>query len=119
MKMNHPEAALPLIEKAIRINPGMELAHLDLGILYADAGHRDDALRELKVAVKLSPNDVKVHWRLARLYQAMGRKDEATAEFHATSSLTKSANDSVFSEIDNARAKTKPTEGTAAVPADK
>jgi tetratricopeptide (TPR) repeat protein len=119
MKLNHPEVALPLIEKTIRINPGMELAHLDLGILYADAGHREDALRELKVAVKLSPNDVKVHWRLARLYQAMGKKDEATAEFHLTSSLTKSANDSVFSEIDNARAKAKPTPGSAAAPADK
>jgi tetratricopeptide (TPR) repeat protein len=119
LKLNHPEAALPLLEKAIRIDPGMELAHLDLGILYADAGRRDDALRELKVAAKLSPDDVKVHWRLARLYQAMGRKDEATAEFHKTSGLTKAADDSVLRKIDNARAKSKPTEGAVSAPADK
>jgi len=104
MKMNHPEAALPLIEKTIRINPRIEMAHLDLGILYVNAGRRDDALRELKVAAKLSPDDVNVHWRLARLYQAMGRKDEADGEFHKTSSLTKAANDSVSSKIDNAHA---------------
>jgi tetratricopeptide (TPR) repeat protein len=102
MKMNHPEAALPLIQKAIRINPRVELAHLDLGVLYVNAGRRDDALRELKVAASLSPNDVNVHWRLGRLYKAMGRNDEANAEFQKTSNLTK-ANDSVFSKIDNAR----------------
>jgi tetratricopeptide (TPR) repeat protein len=103
MKMNHPEVALPLIKKTIGINPRIELAHLDLGILYVNAGRRDDALRELKVAAKLSPNDVNVHWRLARLYQAMGRKEEADAEFHKTSSLTKSASDSVFSKINSGR----------------
>jgi tetratricopeptide (TPR) repeat protein len=119
LKMNHSEAALPLIEKAIRINPEMELPHLDLGILDSDAGRRNDALRELKVAAKLSPDDVNVHWRLARLYQTLGRKDEANTEFHKTSSLTKAANDSVFSKLDNARAKGKPTEGAAGSPADK
>lgn len=116
MKMNHPEVALPLIEKAIRIDPRKELPHLDLGILDADAGHRDAALRELKVAAKLSPNDVKVHYRLARLYHAMGRKDEANAEFHKTSSLTKAADDSVVSKLDNARARSRATEQAAGGP---
>ena len=120
LKMNHPEVALPLIEKAIRINPDFEMPHLDLGIMYADSGRRDEALRELKVAARLNPNDVNVHWRLARLYHAMGRKDEADAEFHKTRSLTKAADDSVFSKLDNAHAKDQPTEGAApAAPADK
>src|SRR5438874_1434332 len=57
IKMNRPEIALPLVEKAIHLNPGIEMAHLDLGILYADAGRQNDALRELKLAAKLSPND--------------------------------------------------------------
>ena len=87
MKLNHPEVALPLIQKTIRIDPRVELAHLDLGILYVNDGRRDDALRELKVAAKLSPDDVNVHWRLGRLYQAMGRKDEANAEFQKTQQL--------------------------------
>jgi tetratricopeptide (TPR) repeat protein len=119
IQLNHPEAARPLIEKTIRIDPGLEMAHLDLGILDADAGRRQDALRELKVAARLSPADVKVHWRLARLYQAMGRKEEADAEFQKTKTLTKAANDSVSHKIDNAREKTKPTEGAATEPADK
>ncbi len=35
---------------------------------------------------------------------AAGAPDEANAEFHKTSSLTKAANDSVFSKIENGRA---------------
>jgi tetratricopeptide (TPR) repeat protein len=119
IKLNRPEAALPLAEKAIQMNAGMELAHLDLGILYANAGRQDDAVRELKTAVKLSPKDVNPHWRLARLYRAMGRKDEANAEFQKTSSLTKAADASIYSMIEQARAKSKPPEGTPAAAPDK
>jgi tetratricopeptide (TPR) repeat protein len=119
IKMNHPEVALPLLKQTIRLSPRMELAHLDLGIVYAKDGRQSEALRELKLAAELSPNDVNVHWRLARLYQAMGRKDEASAEFHKTSSLTKAADESVFTKLDNGRGKGKPLEGAAGVPADK
>jgi tetratricopeptide (TPR) repeat protein len=104
-QMNHPEAARPLLEQAIRIAPGMELPHLDLGILDADAGHHDDALRELKMAAKLSPNNVDVHWRLARLYKAMGRNEEANLEFRKTSSLHKAAQTTILEQLDRARAK--------------
>jgi tetratricopeptide (TPR) repeat protein len=104
LKMNLPDVALPQIQKTIRMSPRLELAHLDLGVLYLNAGRRDEALQELKVAAKLSPNDVNVHWRLARLYQTMGRKDEANAELQKTKTLTKAADDSVSSKIDNARA---------------
>ena len=55
MHLKHPETARPLLENALRIDAGQELAHLDLGILLADAGRRDDALRELSVAAKLAP----------------------------------------------------------------
>jgi tetratricopeptide (TPR) repeat protein len=62
LQTQHPEAALPLLEKAIRIDPSIEQAHLDLGILNADAGRHEDALRELKKAEKQAPTDVDVHW---------------------------------------------------------
>ena len=110
MRLGHPEAAPPLLEKAIRIDPGIELAHLDLGILYNDAGHRDDALRELKTAEKLSPNDQNVHWRLARFYQAVGKKDLAKAEFDKTRSLQKAADETIFNKLHQAQAKGKPAE---------
>jgi tetratricopeptide (TPR) repeat protein len=103
IKLNRPDTARPLLEKAILINPQMGLAHLDLGIIEADAGNNEVALRELKLAAQLSPNDINPHYRLARLYQAMGRKQEAAAEFGKTKALTKAANDSVFNQLKNSR----------------
>jgi tetratricopeptide (TPR) repeat protein len=110
MRLSHPEAAPPLLAKAIRIDPGIELAHLDLGILDADAGHKENALRELKIAEKLSPGDQNVHWRLARFYQATGRKDEAKVEFDKTRSLQKASDETVFKKLHEAQEKGKTAE---------
>jgi tetratricopeptide (TPR) repeat protein len=117
MKLNHPEAADPLIDHAIRIDPGLELPHLDRGIREADAGRREGALREFQTAARLNPEDVNAHYRLARLYQAMGRKDEAKVEFDKTNSLHKAENATVFEQLYRARAKGKPSEASDAVPA--
>ena len=110
MRLNHPEAAPPLLAKAIRIDPRIELAHLDLGILDADAGHKEDALRELKIAEKLSPDDQNVHWRLARFFQASGRKDEAKVEFDKTRSLQRADDATVFRKLHEAQEKGKSAE---------
>ena len=107
MRLQDPQATSHLLE-AIRIEPGMKLAHLDLGILYSDAGRRDDAFRELREAAALSPNDVDVHWRLGRLYQAAGMKEQAKAEFDKTRSLQKAADSPISSEPHDVQNNTKP-----------
>jgi tetratricopeptide (TPR) repeat protein len=116
MKLNHPEEARPLLEKALRIDAGQELAHLDLGILYADAGRQDDALREMKEAARLAPEDVNVHWRLGRLYRSMGKKDEAKAEFVKASGITKAADEALVNKMVGAHAKGKPAQQPATEP---
>ena len=104
LQTGHDEAALPLLEKAIKLNSELELVHLDLGILYAGAGRQDDALREMKEAERLDPADVNVHWRLGRLYRTMGKKDESKTEFDKASQINKMANDSLLGKIDRDRA---------------
>jgi tetratricopeptide (TPR) repeat protein len=116
MRLSHPEAAPPLLEKAIRIDPAIQLAHLDLGILHADAGKKEDALREFKTAEKLGPNDQNVHWRLARFYQAEGKKDEAKLEFDKTRSLQKTSDQTVLNKLHQAQAKGKPADAATGVP---
>jgi len=116
MRLNHPEAAPPLLERAIRIDAKIALAHLDLGILDSDAGRNNDALRELKIAETLNPADQNVHYRLARFYQSIGKKDEAKAEFDKTRGLQKAADQSVFDKLHAAQAKGKPEEDTPAAP---
>lgn len=119
IKLNHPELAAPLLEKAIRIDPRLELAHLDLGILDADAGRGEDALKEFKEAAALNPNDVDVHWRLARFYQAAGEKDLAKAEFEKTRGLKKAAEATIFSKLKAAQEKGKPAETSPDAPLSK
>ena len=113
MQLNDRDSALPLLEKAVRIDPKAERAHLDLGILYGDAGRREDALREFKAAARLVPGDVNVHWRLARLYQAMGKKDEAKVEFDKTNSLHKAADATVLKQLHRAQERGKPEDAAA------
>jgi tetratricopeptide (TPR) repeat protein len=116
MKLNHPEGATPLLEKAIQIDPGIELAHIDLGILYGDAGRPNEALRELKIAEKLSPGDQNVHWRLARFYQAAGKKEEAKAEFEKTKSLQKASDQTIMKKLHEAQAKGMPAQEVPGAP---
>lgn len=116
IKLNRPEPATPLLEKAISIDPGIELAHIDLGTLYGDAGRKNDALRELKTAEKLSPDDENVHWHLARFYQAAGRKEEAKAEFEKTKTLQKASDQTIMRKLHEAQAKGKPADEVPGAP---
>ena len=119
MQLNQMEDARPLLEKVVRLAPSYALAHLDLGILYAEDDRKDDALRELTAAEKLNPSDVSVHWRLGRLYRAMGKKDEAKAEFDKASTLNKAADEDLYKKIANGHARPAQAQEPAAAPADK
>ncbi|MDE3188028.1 MAG: tetratricopeptide repeat protein [Acidobacteriota bacterium] len=104
VQMNQMAAAQPLLEKAVKLDPSLALAYLDLGIVYSEAGRNEDALRELAVAAKLTPDDVNVHWRLGRLYRTMGKKEEAKAEFDKASKLNKAADEDLYKKIANGAA---------------
>ena len=110
MHLSRSEAALPLLEKAIQVDPAIGLAHLDLGSIEADAGRSEDALRELQTAEKITPNDVDVHWRLGRLYKAMGDQQKARAELEKARSITEAADTALINKITHppVRANTAP-----------
>jgi tetratricopeptide (TPR) repeat protein len=118
MQIGKSDEAFPLAENAIRIDPRIERAHLDIGILQADAGKRKEALREFKAAEKLAPEDPNVHWRMARLYQSMGMRQQAKIEFDKTSSLHKAENSTIFSKLKSAQEKGKPPEESTTLPPD-
>ena len=105
IQLNDPEPALPLLEKAVRLSPKTELAHVGLGVLYANAGKNAEALREFLSAEKLDPSDQNVHWRLGRFYKSIGKKTEAETEFQKTRSLQKAADKSIFDILHSAQEK--------------
>lgn len=119
IQLGHSSDALPLAEKAVKIDPGIAKTHMDLGIIYQEKGQLQEALRELTTAVKLTPQDSNIHWRLARLYQAMGRKEEARIEFEKTSALHKQETDTLFNQLKAAQQKDQPTDTQGAGPQSK
>ncbi|HEX8813246.1 MAG TPA: hypothetical protein VF742_14755, partial [Terracidiphilus sp.] len=77
-----------LLEQAAQADPSEWRAHLDLGILAADAGQNEEALRQMLLAAKQRPEEVNIHMRLGRLYKAMGKSAESRAEFAKANTLT-------------------------------
>ena len=110
------ENAGPLLEKVVKLNPALALGHLDLGIVLAQAGHKQEAVREMKDAARLDPNDVNVHWRLGRLYRSMDMKDEAKVEFDKASSITKATDTALVNKINVDHAKSRPAQQPATEP---
>jgi tetratricopeptide (TPR) repeat protein len=96
IQLNRMDDARPLLEKLVKLNPASAKGHLDLGIVYAEAGRAPDALREFKTAVALKPDDVNAHYRLGRLYRSMGKTAMAKAEFDKSKTLNKTADDALL-----------------------
>jgi tetratricopeptide (TPR) repeat protein len=105
IRLNRSGEAVPYLEHAVRIQPSIAIAHLDLGVIYQDQGRKEDALRELKTAERLSPADPSTHWRLGRFYQSVGRTAEAKAEFDKTRNMQQATEQSLRQQLHPAEAK--------------
>jgi len=116
LQINRASEAPPLIRKALQLDSHIGRAHLDLGILYADAGGNEDAIRELREAARLMPEDANPHWRLAKIYQSMGNKTQANLEFQKTRNLHKAENDTIMNKLKAAQDRGKPADDTIILP---
>jgi tetratricopeptide (TPR) repeat protein len=119
IQLNQIEAARPLLEKVLKLDPALGLAHLDMGIVYTGDGRNEDAMRELTEAAKLMPDEVNVHWRLGRLYRSMGKKEEAKAEFDKAGKLNNATDQELYKRIDDGRARPAQPQQPATAPAEK
>jgi adenylate cyclase len=76
-----PEEGIPLIKKAIRLDPIPHFTRFDtLGRAYFLAGRYEEAIAEYKTMVKLDPDYRDAHVGLASTYAILGREKEARAE---------------------------------------
>jgi tetratricopeptide (TPR) repeat protein len=105
IRLNRSDEAVPYLERAVRLQSSIAIAHVDLGAIYEGKGRKDDAARELKTAEKLSPDDPSIHWRLGRFYQSIGRTAEAKAEFDKTRSMQRAKEQSLQEQMRQAEAK--------------
>jgi len=75
------EEAIPVLQKAIRLNPLGETGHfLHLGIAYRVTGRFKESVSELKKALRRSPDNLFAHLNLAATYSLMGQEEEARTE---------------------------------------
>jgi adenylate cyclase len=75
-----PEEAIPLLEKAIRLNPlAPSPFYNDLGLAFRLTGRLEEAAVLYKKSLDRAPNDFWIHAALANVYIMMGRDEEARA----------------------------------------
>ncbi|MGH9840833.1 MAG: tetratricopeptide repeat protein [Blastocatellia bacterium] len=77
LKRNDAAAGLPLAEEAVKLAPGLAVAHYALGRLLLAEKQADRAPSELLMAVKLAPHSPEIRFALAQAYERAGRKAEA------------------------------------------
>ena len=76
-----PKEAIPLLEKAIRLNPFCSTTpFLHYGHALWGAGRFEEAVSAYKKSIQLSPNNIFAHYNLAAVYIWMGRDKDARAE---------------------------------------
>ena len=75
------EEAIPVLQKAIRLNPLGETGYfLHLGHAYRVMGRFEEAVSAYKKSLQRSPDNIFAHLGLAATYSMMGREQEARAE---------------------------------------
>jgi adenylate cyclase len=75
------EEAIPVFQKAIRLNPlGESSLFHNLGHAYRVTGRFEEAVSAYKKAIQRSPNNIFAHHGLAVTYIFLGRENEARAE---------------------------------------
>jgi adenylate cyclase len=75
-----PKEAIPLLEKAIRLNPlAPSPFYNDLGLAFRLTGRLEEAAALYQKSLQRAPNDFWMHAALTGVYIEMGREEEARA----------------------------------------
>jgi tetratricopeptide (TPR) repeat protein len=78
-----------LLEKAVRLDPKLAAAYLQLGVLYLQRGDSSKAVSAYLEAITANPGLVAAHYRLAQAYSRNGEKSKAQAELQIYNQLSK------------------------------
>jgi tetratricopeptide (TPR) repeat protein len=84
-----PARVRALLENAVRLDPSLAAAYLQLGILYSDRKDFPKAISAYQKAIEVSPILEEAHYRLAQAYGQTGEKLNARKELDIYSQLSK------------------------------
>ena len=75
------ERAVPLLQKALALNPGLPSGHYNLGTILQGLKRYDQARRHYELALVQQPNDAELHSNLGTVLRALDRAEEAVIHF--------------------------------------
>jgi tetratricopeptide (TPR) repeat protein len=80
-----------LLENAVRLDPKLGVAYLQLGILHAERNDLPGAISAYQQAVEVSPQLGEAHYRLAQAYRLTGENSKAHAELQLYNQIAKAS----------------------------
>ena len=80
-QIGQQQAAVVLIERAIKLKPDLVIAHSNLGNILRDLGRFEEAVAATQEAIRLQPDYAVAHNNLGLVLKKMDRLDEAVASF--------------------------------------
>jgi tetratricopeptide (TPR) repeat protein len=102
LRLNNPEKALMLLQKAVQQKSDIRIAYADIGAIYMDQKQYEEALTAFQRAVKLDPEQPDMHFRLGNLYRQMGNTAASEEEFAKSRALHKKADDALLKKLSDA-----------------
>jgi tetratricopeptide (TPR) repeat protein len=78
-----------LLEKAVRLDPHLDAAYLQLGIVFAEQGNIPRAISAYQSAIDGNPSMEEAHYRLAQAYRKAGESAKASREIELYQQLSK------------------------------
>ena len=78
IRLNRSQEAVPYLEHAVRIQPSVAIAHLDLGVIYEGQGDNDDAAPRIQGSGEAQPRrpiDSLASWTLLSIHGSKGRRE--------------------------------------------
>ena len=83
------------LEKAVRLDPKLGAAYLQLGVLYSDRKEFPQAISAYQKAIDASPGLEEAHYRLAQVYRRTGEKLKAQHELQLYQQISKKKEEEV------------------------
>lgn len=78
--LNQRSEAEAHLREAVRLEPGLAVAHFQLGNVLEDTGRTDEAINEFQTAARLDSSYAEPHFALARIYRKLGKSGDSKRE---------------------------------------
>jgi len=88
-ELGHWSKARSLLKRYLKINPGCEVAHFELGRVLLQLRKPKDALKEIQLAASVLEGDIEFHVQKARAHEQLRQVEEARREWERVATLKK------------------------------